>query len=77
MSQAPLLAALAETVKLIGPGVPETVRLCAAGAAPPAICPKVSDAGAAEIVPADTVKVTGTIAGLLPAPGDVTVILPG
>src|SRR5207244_410873 len=82
VSHVPPVVAVAATVKLIAPGVPDTVTVCAAGAGPPAACVKVRLAGAAEIVPAGTTRVTCTVAGLpetgLPfGPTAVTVIVPG
>lgn len=75
-SHVPPLLVPVVTLKLIGPGVPDTITFCDAGAEPPATCVNVSDEGAAVIVPAVTVRVTDTVAGLLPAPGAVTVIVP-
>src|SRR5690349_12130005 len=49
---------------------------CVAGAFPPCACVKVRDAGAAEIVPAETTSCTLIVAGLPVAEGDVTVTVP-
>jgi hypothetical protein len=50
-SQGPPVAVAVPTVKFIGPGVPDTVTVCAAGADPPAACVKVRAAGVAETDP--------------------------
>src|SRR5947207_15889819 len=44
VSQVPI-PVVAPTVKLMAPGVPDTVTVCAAGAGPPAACVKVRLAG--------------------------------
>src|ERR1041385_5055227 len=66
----------AAAVKLRGAGEPVILTVCAAGAGPPAACVKLKVAVGAEIVPGETVTVTLMVAGLLPAPGEVTVIEP-
>jgi hypothetical protein len=81
VSHVPPLVAAAATVKLIAPGEPDTVTVCAAGAAPPTACVNVRVLGAAEIVPDVTDRVTCTVAGLpeigLPfGPNAVTVTVP-
>src|SRR4051812_6143868 len=66
---------VAEAFTAIAPGVPEMVRLPAAGAGPPCTCVKASDVGAVEIVPGRTTRVTGTVMRLLAVFGVVEVML--
>jgi hypothetical protein len=53
-----------------------TAIVCAAGAGPPWSCTKLSVVVGAEIEPGETTTCTLMVAGLLPAPGEVTVIEP-
>ena len=76
VSQFPPPDTAAATVYASGPGVPETVMVCAAGAGAPCTCVNVSDAGAAEIVPGSTCSVTATFIGLPEAVGDAIVTVP-
>ena len=63
-------------MKFKGAGLPVTAMVCAAGTAPPATWVKVSVVVGAEIVPGSTLKCTLMVAGLFPAPGEVTTMLP-
>ena len=53
--------------------MPDIVRLCASGAGPPCTSVNVRLVGLAEMVPAFTVRVTVTNAGLFPALGVVEI----
>ena len=64
------------TVKFKAAGLPVTAMVCAAGAAPPANWVKVRVVVGAERVPGSTLRCTLMVAGLFPAPGAVTTMVP-
>ena len=65
------------TVKFNGAGLPLTAMLCDGGPEPPAAWVKVSVVlGLAERVPGSSLKCTLMVAGELPAPGEVTTMVP-
>jgi hypothetical protein len=67
---------LVVTPKFSELGDPLTGMVWAAGAVPPATCVNVRAVVGAEIVPGCTTSWTAMTAGLLPAPGEVTVMFP-
>jgi len=65
VSQLPLPLVAVAADQLSGCPLLETAMVCAAGAAPPAVCVKESVAGVTDSTPEVTVKVTGMVMGLL------------
>ncbi len=65
VSQLPVPLVTTAAVQLSACPLLDTVMVCAAGAAPPAVCANESVAGATDNTPAVTVNVTGIVIGLL------------